>query len=114
VYFSLLLISGVSVFPVYSIGLKYKRHSISNSWYGYVEENISGEKAGPGCYLATSLALVRSCCLAGVQGFEPQLADPESAVLPLNDTPKLFVREEYHTLTIASCQAMFWRDSLAM
>jgi hypothetical protein len=26
----------------------------------------------------------------------------------------LFVREEYHTLTIASCQAMFWRDSLAM
>ena len=24
---------------------------------------------------------------AGVQGFEPQLADPESAVLPLNDTP---------------------------
>ena len=26
--------------------------------------------------------------LAGVQGFEPQLADPESAVLPLNDTPR--------------------------
>ena len=25
--------------------------------------------------------------MAGVQGFEPQLADPESAVLPLNDTP---------------------------
>jgi hypothetical protein len=25
--------------------------------------------------------------LAGVQGFEPQLTDPESAVLPLNDTP---------------------------
>jgi hypothetical protein len=25
--------------------------------------------------------------VAGVQGFEPQLADPESAVLPLNDTP---------------------------
>ena len=24
---------------------------------------------------------------AGVQGFEPQSADPESAVLPLNDTP---------------------------
>src|SRR5581483_7148009 len=24
---------------------------------------------------------------AGVQGFEPRLADPESAVLPLNDTP---------------------------
>ena len=51
---------------------------------------------------------------AGVQGFEPQLADPESAVLPLNDTPKLFVREEYHTLTIASCQAMFWSHFLAM
>ncbi len=29
--------------------------------------------------------------LAGVQGFEPQLADPESAVLPLNDTPISFV-----------------------
>jgi hypothetical protein len=28
--------------------------------------------------------------MAGVQGFEPQLTDPESAVLPLNDTP-LFV-----------------------
>ncbi len=26
-------------------------------------------------------------CRAGVQGFEPQLTDPESAVLPLNDTP---------------------------
>jgi hypothetical protein len=26
--------------------------------------------------------------MAGVQGFEPQLTDPESAVLPLNDTPK--------------------------
>lgn len=25
--------------------------------------------------------------MAGVQGFEPRLADPESAVLPLNDTP---------------------------
>src|SRR5438874_361404 len=25
--------------------------------------------------------------LAGVQGFEPQLTDPESAVLPLDDTP---------------------------
>ena len=25
--------------------------------------------------------------MAGVQGFETQLADPESAVLPLNDTP---------------------------
>ncbi len=27
---------------------------------------------------------------AGVQGFEPQLTDPESAVLPLNDTPLLW------------------------
>ena len=25
--------------------------------------------------------------MAGVQGFEPQLTDSESAVLPLNDTP---------------------------
>ena len=35
----------------------------------------------------------RSCkkatlCMAGVQGFEPQLPDPESGVLPLDDTPK--------------------------
>lgn len=28
--------------------------------------------------------------VAGVQGFEPQSADPESAVLPLNDTPSRF------------------------
>jgi hypothetical protein len=35
---------------------------------------------------------VISLKLAGVQGFEPQLADPESAVLPLNDTPISFVR----------------------
>src|SRR5205814_2126481 len=26
-------------------------------------------------------------CLAGAQGFEPQLTDPESAVLPLDDAP---------------------------
>ena len=26
-------------------------------------------------------------CGAGAQGFEPQLTDPESAVLPLDDTP---------------------------
>src|SRR5256885_2997577 len=45
---------------------------------------------------------------AGVQGFEPQLADPESAVLPLNDTPMLFVCVKYNTLTIARCQAMFF------
>jgi hypothetical protein len=25
--------------------------------------------------------------VAGVQGFEPQLPDPESGVLPLDDTP---------------------------
>ena len=29
----------------------------------------------------------RDDVMAGVQGFEPQLTDPESAVLPLNDTP---------------------------
>src|SRR6266851_546427 len=42
---------------------------------------------------------------AGVQGFEPQLADPESAVLPLNDTPKCCVA--YINLTLANCQAGF-------
>ena len=53
--------------------------------------------------------------MAGVQGFEPQSADPESAVLPLNDTPShcaatvlpaICVR--YDTLTFASCQALFF------
>ena len=56
--------------------------------------------------------------LAGVQGFEPQLADPESAVLPLNDTPMYFCRtrmcafcEMYDILTYALCQALFWHAS---
>src|SRR5689334_5850550 len=31
--------------------------------------------------------LLKPFQVAGVQGFEPQLTDPESAVLPLNDTP---------------------------
>jgi hypothetical protein len=31
----------------------------------------------------------RGCLEAGEQGFEPQLADPESAVLPLDDSPTL-------------------------
>ena len=33
--------------------------------------------------------------LAGVQGFEPQLPDPESGVLPLDDTP-VGQRKVYH------------------
>ena len=32
--------------------------------------------------------LLKPFQVAGVQGFEPQLTDPESAVLPLNDTPR--------------------------
>ena len=51
--------------------------------------------------------------MAGVQGFEPQLADPESAVLPLNDTPLYLaatvlsaVRVSYDTPTLARCQAL--------
>ena len=42
---------------------------------------------------------------AGVQGFEPQLADPESAVLPLNDTPEC--RVPNIILSLALCQAIF-------
>ena len=42
---------------------------------------------------------------AGVQGFEPQLADPESAVLPLNDTPECCVPNII--LSLADCQAVF-------
>jgi hypothetical protein len=52
---------------------------------------------------------------AGVQGFEPQSADPESAVLPLNDTPieqaaylQPEICEVYDTPTFARCQAVFW------
>ena len=52
--------------------------------------------------------------MAGVQGFEPQSADPESAVLPLNDTPteqaaylQPEVCEVYDTLTFTRCQAAF-------
>ena len=44
---------------------------------------------------------------AGVQGFEPQLADPESAVLPLNDTPECCVPNSI--LSLANCQAVFGR-----
>ena len=46
-------------------------------------------------------AVRRGGSLAGVQGFEPQLADPESAVLPLNDTPIYFVERVY--VRSASC-----------
>ena len=53
--------------------------------------------------------------MAGVQGFEPQSADPESAVLPLNDTPieqaaylQPDICEVYDTPTFARCQAVFW------
>lgn len=42
---------------------------------------------------------------AGVQGFEPRLADPESAVLPLNDTP--MCRVANIILSLATCQAVF-------
>jgi hypothetical protein len=36
--------------------------------------------------LRNSLRLLRNL-LAGLQGFEPQLSDPESDVLPLDDSP---------------------------
>ena len=56
--------------------------------------------------------------MAGVQGFEPQSADPESAVLPLNDTPieqaaylQPEICEVYDTPTFARCQAVFSGDS---
>ena len=51
--------------------------------------------------------------LAGVQGFEPQLTDPESAVLPLNDTPIFFCflalsrAHRYNTPSIDECQELF-------
>ena len=38
---------------------------------------------------------VRNVCrMAGEEGFEPSLTDPESAVLPLDDSPAL--RKLYH------------------
>jgi hypothetical protein len=55
--------------------------------------------------------------MAGVQGFEPQSADPESAVLPLNDTPieqaaylQPAICEVYNTPTFARCQAVLSGD----
>ena len=57
--------------------------------------------------------------MAGVQGFEPQSADPESAVLPLNDTPieqAAYLQpdncEVYDTPTFARCQAVFWGNGV--
>jgi hypothetical protein len=50
--------------------------------------------------------------MAGVRGFEPQLTDPESAVIPLNDTPLsvtnvvFSVRGTYNTAGRANCQAL--------
>ena len=60
--------------------------------------------------------------VAGVQGFEPQLADPESAVLPLNDTPlyraaallsAVAVCVWYDTPTLVRCQAL-WLEIYAL
>ena len=47
----------------------------------YVPESKNGE--------------VCNLSVAGVQGFEPQSADPESVVLPLNDTPLLCNSRKY-------------------
>lgn len=51
--------------------------------------------------------------VAGVQGFEPQLTDPESAVLPLNDTPMCMhvICGLYITLCGPGCQAFFLQIS---
>ncbi len=54
----------------------------------------------------------KTSLLAGVQGFEPRSTDPESVVLPLNDTPLCFAAaffglQKYDTPTIAICQAFF-------
>jgi hypothetical protein len=43
-------------------------------------------------WIRCGVILYKPFTWAGVQGFEPQLADPESAVLPLNDTPMSSVR----------------------
>ena len=48
------------------------------------EESPPNKEKAPLCAGQSRLMLLNP---AGVQGFEPQLADPESAVLPLNDTP---------------------------
>ena len=45
------------------------------------------EKNGAGADNKLGLAKVCSYRLTGRQGFEPRLADPESAVLPLDDLP---------------------------
>ncbi len=56
------------------------------------EKSGGGNKTRQALAVCEGLSRFISFKLAGVQGFEPQLADPESAVLPLNDTPISFVR----------------------
>ena len=52
----------------------------------YYDTRVTGRKKGEAVRLS----------VAGVQGFEPRSADPESAVLPLNDTPS----EQYRCLSV--------------
>jgi hypothetical protein len=51
--------------------------------------------------------------LAGVQGFEPQLTDPESAVLPLNDTPSTYLEQLVYYRTLPLMSSPYWQLFIA-
>src|SRR6267154_490591 len=53
-----------------------------------IHERIQGWKQKLSNLVTRRISLLRAG-LAGRQGFEPRYADPESAVLPLNDLPAL-------------------------
>ena len=50
---------------------------------------------------------IRRYLLAGDQGFEPRLTVPETAVLPLDESPTSRVKF-YHSGFLSSNQSCFW------
>lgn len=46
--------------------------------------------------------------LAGGRGFEPRRADPESAVLPLDDPPSVLSSAQYSTVIAPAQEAAFY------
>jgi hypothetical protein len=52
--------------------------------------------------------------MAGRQGFEPRYADPESAVLPLDDLPVrvLFLQVTAENFVVKEIERALWRDEI--
>src|ERR1044071_3766000 len=84
-----------SVFEQHKIVSERDLHQAARNLETYVA--VKTNPIIPGHTLGTPQGIQRifrevdqpSCCsdLAGTQGFEPRYADPESAVLPLDDVP---------------------------